>query len=118
MRYACIPLDSSSTLTLIIIDIAVQVISTYIPYYNIKSDAKVILRKASQVPPERPPTAPLLTDDVWDFIQLCWRDYPPWRPVADEVREKLKELVLQYSKEDLLTTLPAEVEYEAGLELD
>jgi serine/threonine protein kinase len=99
-------------------DIAVQVISTYMPYYNIKSEARIILMKASPVAPERPPTAALLTDDVWDFIQLCWRDYPPWRPDAEEVREKLKELVQQYSKEELLATLPAELEYEAGLELD
>lgn len=96
----------------------IQVISTYLPYYNIKSEHRIILMKASSVAPERPPTAPLLTDDVWDFIQLCWRDYPPWRPDADEVREKLKELVQQYSKEELLETLPAELEYEAGLELD
>lgn len=96
----------------------IQVISTYLPYYNIKSEPRIILMKASSVAPERPPTAPLLTDDVWDFIQLCWRDYSPWRPDADEVREKLKELVQQYSKEELLETLPAELEYEAGLELD
>lgn len=118
-RYACIRLDGPSTLLIIkLIDVAVQVISTYVPYYNIKSEPRIILMKASPVAPERPPTAPLLTDDVWDFIQLCWRDYPPWRPDADEVKEKLKELVQQYSREELQATLPAELEYEAGLELD
>ena len=118
-RYACIRLDGPSTLLIIkLIDVAVQVISTYVPYYNIKSEPRIILMKASPVAPERPPTAPLLTDDVWDFIQLCWRDHPPWRPDADEVKEKLKELVQQYSREELQATLPAELEYEAGLELD
>ncbi|KIM37381.1 hypothetical protein M413DRAFT_273643 [Hebeloma cylindrosporum] len=84
-----------------------EVISTYIPYYNVQSEHLITLKKARQIAPDRPPSAPLLTDDVWDFIQLCWRDYPPWRPDADEVRERLKELVREYSKEELLVTLPA-----------
>lgn len=88
------------------------------PYYNVISESLVMLKKATQVAPDRPPTAPLLTDDVWDFIQLCWRDDPKWRPDANEVREKLKELVDEYSKEELLATLPAELDFEAGLELD
>ena len=77
------------------------------PYYNIK-DFGVYSKKVNQVGPDRPPAAPLLTDDVWNFIQVCWRDHPMWRPDADQVRDLLKELISQYSQEELLSTLPPE----------
>jgi len=92
----------------LLIDIAFQVISTKVPYYNIKVETLIILEKMNRTTPNRP-LSPLLTDNVWDFIRLCWRD-PIWRPDAAEVAAKLKELVHQYSQEELVQIWPAEVD--------
>jgi len=116
-RYACISDNPRTHLTN-------RYRSGHINYYNIHSDFGVISKRMNQVGPDRPPEAPLLTDDVWDFIQICWRDHPVWRPDADQVRNLLKELISQYSQEELLSTLPPEEllsptfppdEFEAGL---
>jgi len=97
-----------------------EVISTYLPYYDINVEIAITLEKMNRTTPNRPPS-PLLTNDVWDFIRLCWRDDPMWRPDVGQVVAKLKELIGQYSQEELAQIWPAEVdalEVEAGLEHD
>ncbi|CAA7263885.1 unnamed protein product [Cyclocybe aegerita] len=93
-----------------------EVISGCLPYFNIESDYYVALQKMTLIPPARPDSS-LLTNEIWDFIQLCWRDEPNWRPEATQVGRKLQVITSGYSNEALNIKSPLMLE-ESGLKLD
>ena len=51
--------------------------------------------------PERPNAneAPQLSDEVWSIIKLCWVPAPTDRPTADEVCNKLRNILSMYPSE-------------------
>ncbi|PPQ94916.1 hypothetical protein CVT25_004402, partial [Psilocybe cyanescens] len=96
--------------------VAQEVMSGKLPHFDINVQELVINRKMRGSPPPRPPG---IADDIWCFIQLCWRDTPEERPEANQVLRKLEKIHQQYSKhspEELESTLnltsgpPAHVE--------
>ncbi|KAJ3504599.1 hypothetical protein NLJ89_g7855 [Agrocybe chaxingu] len=93
-----------------------EIISGHLPYYDVPTDHMVLVHKTMHTRPARPPCE-LLTDEIWDLIQLCWRDEPAWRPEATQISRKLRMVKSKYSEEDLANTLAPVVEV-AGLELD
>ncbi|KDR71882.1 hypothetical protein GALMADRAFT_783839 [Galerina marginata CBS 339.88] len=84
-----------------------EVISREQPYFNIKDEFPVVLQKMTRTPPLRPP-GPLLSDEIWSFIQLCWRDRPGQRPEASQVAKKIQSIYQSHSFEALEAKLPME----------
>ncbi|KAJ3504598.1 hypothetical protein NLJ89_g7854 [Agrocybe chaxingu] len=93
-----------------------EVISGYLPYFDIENDYQVMIQKMTHIPPARPASG-LLTNEIWDFIQLCWREEPNWRPEAMQVGRKLQVISSGYSNEALNAAFPSMLE-ESGLEVD
>ncbi|CAA7263884.1 unnamed protein product [Cyclocybe aegerita] len=93
-----------------------EIISGHLPYYDIPTDHMVLVYKTMHTRPARPPCE-LLTDEIWDLIQLCWRDEPAWRPEVTQISRKLRTVKSGYSNEELAKTLPPVVEV-GGLEWD
>ncbi|KDR84190.1 hypothetical protein GALMADRAFT_133541 [Galerina marginata CBS 339.88] len=67
--------------------VTLQVISGRIPYENIRHDMRVLMELMNGTYPPRP-SEPLLSNDFWNFIVICWNQ----RPGIDEVRRKLQLL--------------------------
>jgi len=82
------------------------VITGQLPYAGLH-EMTIMLRKIQNVPSVRPSHSPLLTDDIWSFIELCWRDVPENRPEGTQVAKKLQEVLQSYSMEALEKTLNA-----------
>jgi len=71
--------------------------------------------KVAEILPERPECA-LLTNDIWELIQLCWRKIPEFRPEVSQVSRWLQEIHEGVPPQQLATTLPPLIE-ETGIEL-
>ena len=85
------------------------------PYFSI-NEQLVRAYKVAEILPERPESV-LLTDDIWEFIQLCWRKIPEFRPEVFQVSRWLQDIHEGIPPEHLEATLPPLIE-EAGMELD
>ncbi|KIK75150.1 hypothetical protein PAXRUDRAFT_835795 [Paxillus rubicundulus Ve08.2h10] len=51
--------------------VMLQVLSGNVPYHTFKRDEQVLYAVARTIKPDRP-QASNLTDNYWEFIQVCW----------------------------------------------
>lgn len=74
-------------------DLAVQVFTGQIPYYQFRSDYTVIAKVIQGVKPSLPENkmTPEFTEHMWKIMQDCWVDTPSDRPTLDQVLERLRE---------------------------
>jgi hypothetical protein len=67
-----------------------------IPFYEDRSDMRVILGLIDGLRPSRPEGDSCrirgLTDEVWNLIETCWAEDPSQRPTATQVVERLRKL--------------------------
>jgi hypothetical protein len=60
--------------------------------------------------PPRPPPSPMITDDYWDFMRMCWAITPTDRPLIEEVLESIEdEYDVQVAKARPLRDLTGQV---------
>lgn len=88
-----------------------QVITGSIPYFDL-TEHMVQLYKIRGDPPPRP-TSSLLKDDMWSFIEMCWKAEPELRPEITQVPRMMQQLKVNCSIEELSAVLEVQ-----GLELD
>lgn len=54
--------------------ISLQVLTLEVPYYYLRSNMQVMAALTRGVRPRRP-SQPPVSDEYWEFINLCWADY-------------------------------------------
>ncbi|KAF4622287.1 hypothetical protein D9613_009039 [Agrocybe pediades] len=71
-----------------------KVITNQHPYPEFDYVETVMYKKLKGVQSMRPSAeeAPFLTDEIWSFIELCWREAPETRPESTQVSRKLRLL--------------------------
>lgn len=60
-----------------------EVLSGKLPYYHRKNDIQVFHEKLRGLKPRR---EDYIQDEIWDLLQLCWKDNPMDRPSMSHVR--------------------------------
>lgn len=65
-----------------------QTLSAKMPYYDIRSDLRVLYELFHGIRPRRP-SSPMLTNGYWTFITQCWHETPGSRPRIETVTECL-----------------------------
>ncbi|KZP27947.1 hypothetical protein FIBSPDRAFT_1039924 [Athelia psychrophila] len=64
--------------------VTLEVLSGHVPFSYLLRDAQVVMEVFKGVKPRRPAT-PYVTNQLWDFINQCWKDDPKARPDAEEL---------------------------------
>ncbi|KAG0696892.1 kinase-like domain-containing protein [Suillus ampliporus] len=67
--------------------VMLQVLSGQPPWFEIKSERRIVIMISEGCGPQRPHSHPAIIDLDWDFIQKCLQFGPELRPSADEVLE-------------------------------
>ena len=60
-----------------------------LPYHHRKNDIQVLHEIMRGIKPRK---AESISEEVWDLIQMCWRDDPLTRPSVSEVRQVIDKL--------------------------
>lgn len=63
-----------------------KILTGKVPYHHRKNDIQVLHEIMRGIKPRRPD---LMSEDIWDFLQTCWRDDPPSRPNVSVVRQSM-----------------------------
>jgi len=72
--------------------VVLEVLSGHVPYSYLLRDAQVIIEVHKGVKPRRP-TTPMVTDQLWSFINTCWADEPNDRPNIAEVSKSMQHFL-------------------------
>ncbi|KZP21627.1 kinase-like protein [Athelia psychrophila] len=72
--------------------VMLHTMSGMLPYFNIRQSLAVALLICSGKRPKRP-DEPILTDECWDIINLCWGESASARPTAKDVHLRVSRLL-------------------------
>ncbi|KAH8810302.1 kinase-like domain-containing protein, partial [Flagelloscypha sp. PMI_526] len=68
-----------------------EVLTGKMPWHTERLDVTVMFKLLQQERPPRPSEG--ITDDVWNFIELCWHREPSERPSSSEVVLRLSKIL-------------------------